>query len=482
MLPPDAGPSTARSAAAGAGERVLVVDDETLFGRAVMRRFLQLGYRCALASTLAEAREELQSEPATLVLLDLRLPDGLGFELLEQMGRDASRPAVVMMTAHGELEDAVQAMKLGAADYVKKPIDLDELALVAERALSTLRLQQQVAYSRERESHANDAVELLGACEALRFVRERLESLARLKLRAGVTPPTVLLLGETGTGKDVAARYLHRCGPFRDRPFVQVDCASLPRELIEAELFGHEKGAYTGAQGKRVGLVEAAEDGTVFLDEIGELSLDLQAKLLNVIERRVVRRVGAVRELPVAARFVAGTNRDLRAMVDQGLFRADLYYRLDVVSVTMPPLRERGDDIVLLAHHFIDGTARRYGLEPPRLDEAALGALLHYDWPGNVRELRHLIERSVLLSGPRIGVAELGLPHRPAVAEPLPARPQAAAPPGLASMTLDQAERYLIDHALEATGGNVSEAARRLGVTRMALRYRLDKLRQAPPG
>jgi two-component system response regulator AtoC len=250
---------------------------------------------------------------------------------------------------------------------------------------------------------------------------------------------------------------------------VQIDCASLPRELIEAELFGHEKGAYTGAQGARAGLLEAAEGGTAFLDEIGELPLDMQAKLLNVIERRVVRRVGSVRERPIAARFVAGTNRDLPAMIAAGQFRADLYYRLNVVTLTMPPLRERGNDVTLLARHFAAQTARRYALDEPGFDPVALSALQRYHWPGNVRELKHLIERAVLLcQGRDIGAADLGLPSAAT------AGADAAAVP-FASMTLDEAERWLIERTLDRVRGNVSEAARRLGVSRMTLRYRIEK-------
>jgi two-component system response regulator AtoC len=247
-----------------------------------------------------------------------------------------------------------------------------------------------------------------------------------------------------------------------------MDDILLHQRRDEAELFGHEKGAYTGAQGARVGLLEAAENGTVFLDEIGELPLEMQAKLLNVIERRMVRRVGSVRERPIAARFVAGTNRNLPEMIAAGQFRADLYYRLNVVTLAMPPLRERGADIELLARHFAGLTASRYGLPEPRFETEALQRLQQYRWPGNVRELKHLIERAVLLSQNRpIAVDDLGIPGQTAA-------PGEGEGPW-AAMTLDQAERWLIERALERTGGNVSEAARRLGVTRMALRYRIDK-------
>ncbi|HOX67297.1 MAG TPA: sigma-54 dependent transcriptional regulator [Burkholderiaceae bacterium] len=461
---------------------ILMVEDEAMFARAVCKRLAAAGYACRSVGTLAEAREALADAP-DLILLDLRLPDGEGFELLSQLSTEHVRPTVVVMTAYGELAPAIEAMKLGAADYIKKPIDLNELLLVVQKVLSTAQLRQRVDYSRERESHSAEGMELLGNSALLRATRTRLESLSRLCATPGVAAPTVLLLGETGTGKDVAARLLHRSGPLSGRPFVQIDCASLPRELIEAELFGHEKGAYTGAQSKRVGLIEAAEDGTVFLDEIGEMGLDLQAKLLNVLERRVVRRVGAVREYPVAARFVAGTNRDLPRMVAQGQFRADLFYRLNVIAVQMPTLRDRRNDIVPLARHFAQITARRYGLQEPNFEETALDALVRYPWPGNVRELKHLIERAVLLSGHTISASELALPvPEAAVPQSAAAGEEDPTPMGreMIHMTLEEAERHLIEHALHLTRGNVSEAARRLGVTRMALRYRIDKLKLSP--
>ena len=453
---------------ATAEARVLLIEDEEIFARAVKRRLERAGYVCDMAGTLADARARIRSFAPDLILLDLRLPDGLGFDLLAELGREGRTAPVLVMTAFGEVEDAVRAMKLGAFDYLKKPVDLDELLISVESGLNHASLRQRVDYSRERESHAADGTDLLGESRHTRAARDKLMSLAAIVGTPGVPPPTVLIVGETGTGKDVAARVLHRAGPLRDRPFVQVDCASLPRELIEAELFGHEKGAYTGAQGARMGLLEAAENGTVFLDEIGELPLEMKAKLLNVIERRMVRRVGSVRERPIAARFVAGTNRNLPEMIAAGQFRADLYYRLNVVTLAMPPLRERGADIELLARHFAGLTASRYGLPEPRFETEALQRLQQYRWPGNVRELKHLIERAVLLSQNRpIAVDDLGIPGQTAA-------PGEGEGPW-AAMTLDQAERWLIERALERTGGNVSEAARRLGVTRMALRYRIDK-------
>jgi DNA-binding NtrC family response regulator len=452
--------------------RVLIVEDETLFAAAVRRRLEKAGLQCAVASTLADARRQLQNLFPDVVLLDLRLPDGSGMQFLESLAREhQNAPAVIVLTAFAEVDDAVQAMKRGAADYLKKPIDLDELLIAVEKVLEASALKHQLNYSRQRDSHAiEDGALLLGDSPALAAAREQILRVARLSPLSGEPAPNVLILGETGSGKDVAARLLHLSGARRDRPFVHVDCAALPRELIEAELFGHEKSAFTGAVSTRAGLIEAAEDGTVFLDEIGELPLELQAKLLTVIERRRARRIGAVREQVVAAQFVAATNRNLQQMVGQGGFRADLFYRLNVLTIELPPLRARGSDILRLAEQFVAQTARRYGLPIPRLSASAQAAMLDYSWPGNVRELKHLIERAVMLApGGEIGANELGIRAAGANAgTSTPADP-------LNGLTLEEAERLLLQRALQATGGNVSEAARRLGVSRMTMRYRMEK-------
>jgi DNA-binding NtrC family response regulator len=453
----------------GARPRVLVIEDETLFARAVARSLEGVGYDVMGADSLLSGRKAMQAATPDLVLLDLRLPDGSGMDLLAELSAlGDDRPQVLVLTAYGEIGDAVQAIKLGAADYLKKPIDLDELRLVVERVLATTQMRNQLDYSRERDSRvAVEGALLIGESPAIQRLADQIHRLARLAGGTGEPPPTVLILGETGSGKDVAARLLHLSGPFRDQPFVQVDCASLPRDLIEAELFGHEKGAFTSAVGARAGLLEAAEDGTIFLDEIGELPLDLQAKLLNVIERSRTRRIGSVKERASQARIMAGTNRDLPAMIAEGQFRPDLYYRLNVITLTVPPLRERGEDILILARHFALQTARRYGLPARSFSSDALAAISRYHWPGNVRELRHLVERAVLLShDPVISAPALALSHTPqAMAEAFP----------LKGLTLEAAERMLIEQALQDTAGNVSQAARRLGVSRMTLRYRMDK-------
>lgn len=451
------------------GQRILLVEDEEMFARAVVKTLRKAGFESELAHTVADARKLFKQFSPDLVLLDMRLPDGNGMDLLPEL--IVAGAAVIVMTAYGEVNDAVSAMKLGATDFLKKPVDLEELLMIVNKAQQSAQLKNKLDYSRERDHQGVEGIEFLGESPAMQVVRRQIEKIARLSAlseSADTTSPTVLIMGETGTGKDVAARLLHQQGNSADRPFVQIDCASLPAELIESELFGHEKGAYTNAHGSRCGLIEAAEDGTLFLDEVGELPLPLQAKLLNVLERRVVRRLGANKERPVKARFVAATNRDLQQQVLEGRFRADLFYRLHVLTFVMPPLRERGGDILLLAKHFLAQAERRYDLTERTFSSETLKLLTAYQWPGNVRELKHLIGRAALLcQGNEIMPTDLGIK--------LHGNHELGLDIAVSGLTIDAAERRLMEDALEATNGNVSEAARRLGLTRMAMRYRMER-------
>ena len=449
--------------------QVLIVEDETVFAKAVQKRLLRSGFESRLAGDLAAARKEFEKNVPDLVLLDMRLPDGSGLDFLAYLRKEKNSPvAVLVMSAYGEIGDVVSAMKLGASDYLKKPVDLDELMMNVGKVLERETISRKLEYSSLREHSAVEGVEFLGECPPIKEIRKQVERISRLSQSPDTVPPIVLVLGETGTGKDVLARLLHAMSARADKPFVHVDCANLPKDLIEAELFGHEKGAFTHAHASRVGLIEAAEDGVVFMDEIGELNLDLQAKFLAVLERRRVRRVGTTQERPVAAWFIAATNRDIGKLAESGEFRSDLYYRLNVLTVTMPPLRERGDDVLLLADYFCKMTARRYGLPPPAIDDEVRGLLREYRWPGNVRELKHMIERAVLLcEGGNIRPEDLSLsvaPGKTAGETVLDGNP-----------TLEQAEFKMIRDALARTHGNVSRAARELGITRMALRYRMKK-------
>ena len=444
--------------------KVLIVEDEVLFARAVMRKLQKAGYECEHVECIQDARTSTKQFAADIVLLDMRLPDGNGLELLAEL--IAKNMAVIVMTAFGEISDAVNAIKQGAVDYLKKPIDLDELLLSVQKVEMAVTQNNSLDYSRQRNAHALDGVEMLGDSLAMQSVKLQIKRIAQF-VADDVVPPTVLISGETGTGKDVAARLLHASCANKDKPFVHIDCASLPPDLMESELFGHEKGAFTGATTTRPGLIEAAEDGTLFLDEIGELPLALQAKLLSVLERRVVRRLGSTKERAVPARFIAATNRDLHEMSLDGSFRQDLYYRLNVMSLSMPPLREREGDALLLARHFAALTARRYGLAAPVFSADAIAMLNSYAWSGNVRELRHQVSRAMLLSHEgQITSTDLALPMQ--YKGELPIFQQT-------NTTLDDAEKAILLKVLADSRNNVSEAARKLGITRMTMRYRMDK-------
>ncbi|MBF4988428.1 sigma-54 dependent transcriptional regulator [Methylophilus sp. 14] len=448
-------------------KKILLVEDEVLFAKAVVKRLQKAGFECEHAESLHDARLLVKQFEPDMALLDMRLPDGNGLDLLSDFV--AKNINTIVMTAFGDVTDAVNAIKLGAIDYLKKPIDLEELLLIIQKNEKTTDLQTSLDYSRQRDTIANESVQLIGESAAMQSVRQQITRIAQLSSLSDAVQPTVLITGETGTGKDVVARYLHASCANHDKPFVHVDCASLPAELIESELFGHEKGAFTNAVASRPGLIESAEDGTLFLDEIGELPLGLQAKLLNVLERRMVRRLGSTKERPVQARIIAATNRDLYQMSSEGRFRSDLYYRLNVITMQMPPLRDRGQDVLLLANYFRQMTEKRYALPNHEFSVAALMAIQGYHWPGNVREMRHQISRAVLMcTQAMISEHDLGLPQLAAVNANTSMQ-------GEAQVTLDGAEKAMLLNALEQSRNNVSKAARLLGITRMTMRYRMDK-------
>ncbi|MFQ6404548.1 sigma-54-dependent transcriptional regulator [Methylophilus sp. 'Pure River'] len=449
-------------------KKILLVEDEVLFAKAVVKRLQKAGFECEHAESLHDARLLVKQFEPDMALLDMRLPDGNGLDLLSDFV--AKNINTIVMTAFGDVTDAVNAIKMGAIDYLKKPIDLEELLLIIQKNEKTTDLQTSLDYSRQRDTIVNESVQLIGESAAMQSVRQQITRIAQLSSLSDAVQPTVLITGETGTGKDVVARYLHASCANHDKPFVHVDCASLPAELIESELFGHEKGAFTNAVASRPGLIESAEDGTLFLDEIGELPLGLQAKLLNVLERRMVRRLGSTKERPVQARIIAATNRDLYQMSSEGRFRSDLYYRLNVITMQMPPLRDRGQDVLLLANYFRQMTEKRYALPHHEFSVAALMAIQGYHWPGNVREMRHQISRAVLMcTQAMISEHDLGLPQLAAV------NANTSSMQGEAQVTLDGAEKAMLLNALEQSRNNVSKAARLLGITRMTMRYRMDK-------
>lgn len=458
--------------------RILVVEDELVFAKAVNKRLTKEGFRVSASIDLASAEAELKQDLPALMLLDMRLPDGSGLEFLAQAREDfGAELPVIVMTAFGDVEDAVTAMKLDAADYLKKPIDLEDLVLTVKKVLANRKISQQLEYSKARETLAETAPSMIGESPVMQNLKQQIAQISKLTQNSDMDPPTVLITGETGTGKDVTAREIHRLSSRRAKPFVHVDCASLPKDLIEAELFGHVKGAFTNAHTERVGLIEAAEDGVVFLDEIGEIPLELQSKLLAVLERRMLRRVGSSQERDIKAWFVAATNRDVEQMVSDGTLRSDLYFRLNVMTLQLPPLRERDTDAMALAEHFGAELSRRYGFGEFKLDDSAKQAIAQYAWPGNIRELRHIIERATLLSGGN-ALTSTDLMISPGESgTDASARTETGgdATTLLAGMTLDEAESMLIESALERLEGNVSAAARELGITRMAMRYRMKK-------
>jgi two-component system, NtrC family, response regulator AtoC len=450
---------------------ILIVDDEEIHARALARFLGARGHACEVAVSGAAARAALATVRPHLVLLDMRLGDADGLELLPEIKASDPGLPVIMMTAFGSVETAVRAMKAGALDYVQKPMDLEEIELVVTRALGEARTRERLEFLQQREVGRDDELVVLGESPAMRPVHEFVARAARFEGLAAGDHPTILLLGETGTGKDLVARLIHARSTLAREAFMALDCTALPRNLIEAELFGHERGAFTDAKSAKRGLFEVAAGGTLFLDEVGELDLDAQGKLLRAIEDKTIRRIAGLADVRVDVRIIAATNRDLTALANATRFRLDLLYRLKVLTLTLPPLRDRGDDVQLLAEHFLRVYARKYDRRPKRLAPDAVAALGAFPWVGNVRELAHVIERSMLLvESETIAAWHLGLEsHLPAEAEPHE--------PG----TLEAMERQLMRQALEANGWNVSLAARKLGVSREVLRYRMRKYAIVPP-
>jgi len=451
---------------------VLVVDDELS-----MREFLQIllakqGHEVATAGGLAGALERLRGGDFDLVVSDLRLGRETGLDLLRAVKESSPQTEVVMVTAFATTENAVQAMKLGAYDYVLKPFKVEELKLVVEKALEHRALVAENRVLRHRVGERRPpADDLLGESPPVQEVRALVEKLAP-------TRTTVLVTGESGTGKEVVARSIHARGDRRDQPFVAINCGAIPEGLIESELFGHEKGSFTGAVGAKPGLFEVAGSGTLFLDEVGELPPAVQVKLLRVLQERRIRRVGGQADIATSARIVAATNRDLEAEVRAGRFREDLYYRLNVIQLRMPPLRTRAADIPLLADHFLERFAAELGRPKARLSPDALRLLQAHAWPGNIRELMNVLERAATLAeGEVIEPSAFPPALRGAAPEGGAAGPVADLPPdGLDLQAhLDAVERRLLEQALERTGGVKTEAARVLSLTFRSLRYRLAK-------
>ena len=450
--------------------RLLVVEDERAIQIALSGLLMRAGYDVRVAGAGDEAIALLESEPFDLVLTDLALGRGpSGMDVLVAAKRLHPETAVVMITAHGSEKIAVEAMKAGAEDYVPKPFDNDEIRLVVQRALERTRLARENRMLLERVQREFGFESLIGSGPAMQRVFETIQKVAETDL-------TVLVRGESGTGKELVAQAIHQRSPRRDRPFVAVNCAAISAELVESELFGHEKGAFTGADARREGRFEAASGGTIFLDEIGDMAPATQAKVLRVLQERSFERVGGTRPIDVDVRVVAATHRDLEAAVRDGRFREDLYYRLRVVELDLPPLRERSQDVPALALRFLEQVNERLGREKQRIGEAALAALVRHPWPGNVRELRNAIEgAAVLAAGATLGEADLRLDGAPANA-PLPAPDERLPFSEAKKRSARGFERaYLLD-ALREHDGNVSRTAEAIGMVRQSLQQKIREL------
>ncbi len=447
---------------------ILIVDDEAFLRDQLERILGEEGYRVHGVGTGAEALDAVAGAPPDLVLLDLNLPDRHGIEVLRALKERDPDLLVIVITGYGSVESAVESLKLGAYDYVKKPFKADAIKLIVRLALETQRLRRRVRVLREREIGPGEPV--IAESPAMQAVLDQVRDVA------AHAETTVLITGESGTGKEVVARLIHNLSERASGPFLEVNCASIPGSILESELFGHEPGAFTDARKAKEGLLEAADGGTVFLDEVGDMEPGLQAKLLRFLETRRFRRVGGVRETSVDVRVVAATNRDLRDAIRSGGFREDLYYRLNVFPIHVPPLRERPEDILPLAQHFLERFARKFHRPLAAIAPDAQERLVGYPWPGNVREVRNLMERmAITCRGRELRASDLPAEIRGA-AEPGPGRWVLPAEGcDLEALERDLA-RCLISQALERTGGNVSQAARLLGLPRGTLRHRMESL------
>ncbi len=448
---------------------MLIVEDDEGLRPSLEKSFGRKGYDVLGVSTVAEAVRLLQERHIAVVLLDIKLPDGSGLEVLTAARDLDEETSVIMMTAFPEVKTAVRAMREGASDFVVKPYELEELHLAVERAIEVRSLRRSV-HRLNREQQARDgAMELLGDSPAIEQVREQIRKVAE-------TDAPVLIVGETGTGKELVANSVHLASPRAQAPLVKANCSAFSEHLLESELFGHERGAFTDAKEARAGLFEMADGGTLFLDEISEMKMGLQTRLLRVVEGQPFRRVGGQREIRTNVRVLAATNRDLRSRMRSGDFREDLFFRLNVFQIVVPPLRDRGSDVLLLAQFFLQRSASALRKGPLRLSARAEDLLRTYEWPGNVRELRNVIERATILSE----TGEVGTEH-------LPKELQASAfvrrhdwkeigtMPSLAEI-----ERQYVAHVSESVGGNLSKAARILGIARNTLKTKLRVADEQP--
>jgi len=443
--------------------QILVVEDEDHLRRIIELQLIDSGFAVEKASTAEEALPLI--DRADLVITDFKLPGMTGLEMLQLIRRMDSHVPVIVMTAFGTVENAVEAMKAGASDFLLKPFSLDQLVAVVSKALEIRNLREENRQLKEELGRKYRWDNIVGRSPGM-------QQIFATVMRVAPSRSTVLLAGESGVGKDLIARAIHFHSPRKDRPFVKINCTALPENLMESELFGYEKGAFTGANTSKPGKFEQADSGTVMLDEIGDVPASIQIKLLRVLQEREFERLGSNKTQHIDVRVVAATNRDLRVALEEGTFREDLYYRLNVVPIEIPPLRDRKEDIPYLARHFVEKLAPESGGRVIGITDAAIDKLMGYSWPGNVRELENVIERSIVMApGDKLDADNIRLDMN------LKARHAAVGEMGLPDgMSLDQYEQELIRNALKQADGNKSQAARILGLTRNALRYRLTQM------
>jgi two-component system response regulator HydG len=441
---------------------LVIIDDERCVREACREVAQSLGFNAFVADSAEHGYRMIESHSADAVLLDLKLPGADGLHALQEIKLRRPDAVVIVVTGYATVQSAVQAMKSGAYDYVTKPFSLEELKLLLDRVAGHLRLKTENRMLREKIKSKQGFGSITGRAPEM-------EKLYRIIAKAAQSSHPVLILGESGTGKELVARSIHFSGPFQDKPFIPVDCGSLVPTLIESELFGYVKGAFTGAQQSKDGLLAVAEGGTVFLDEIGELPVDLQAKLLRAIQEKEIRPVGSTKRVPINVRILAATNRDLEQAVAQGTFRRDLYFRLNVLSLRIPPLRERRQDIPLLVEHFLE-RLNRASDQPHTISDAAMKAMLAYDWPGNVRQLENCLERACALStGPDLQIADM-----PSSITEVSTSSEGT-PPGSKILAMAEVERQTILTAIQQLNGDKLLAARLLGIGKTTLYRKLKE-------